>query len=82
VTEREREGEGERERERETTAGIPGGMYRKLEDSHGCFQKRGGPGGMSSTGRGRTAEILERVEWRRRRAREKRREKEGRGEKR
>lgn len=30
--------------ERETMAGIPGGMYRKLEDSHGCFQRRGGPG--------------------------------------
>lgn len=26
----------------ETTAGIPGGMYRKLEDSHGCFQGRKG----------------------------------------
>lgn len=37
----------ERYRVTETTAGIPGGMYRKLEDSHGCFQgrKRGWTGG-------------------------------------
>lgn len=31
----------ERYRVTETTAGIPGGMYRKLEDSHGCFQGEG-----------------------------------------
>lgn len=41
----------ERYRVTETTAGIPGGMYRKLEDSHGCFQGRKGGDGRESRGR-------------------------------